>query len=77
MILLELLLLNMILIDCIYFIGLTMTLYKLTGNTLRNFKVGNCLGISLHLQMPFTNQPLYMLDPNMSQSKVQSEYLFL
>ena len=77
MILIELLLLNSILLDYIYFIGSAMTLSKLTGITLGPFTVCHCLGISLHLQTPCTYQPLDMLEPKMSQSKVPSEYLFL
>ena len=55
MILLELLLLHSIIIDCIYLIGLTATLSKLTGSTFGPFTVGHCLVISLHLQIPCTD----------------------
>ena len=61
----------------IYFIGSTITLSKLTGSTLGPFTVGHCLEISLNFQTPCIDQPLYMLEPNMPQSKVPSEYLFL
>ena len=55
MILLELLLLHRIIIDCIYLIGSTMTLYKLIDSTFGPLKVGHCLGISLDLQTPCTD----------------------
>ena len=70
MILLEIFLIHSIILGCIYFIESAMTLYKLTGSTLRPFTVGHCLGISLHLQTPCPYQPLEMLEPNMSQYKV-------
>ena len=66
MILLELLLLHSILLNCIYFIGSTMTLSKIIGSTFGPLVVGHCLGISLHLQTPCIDQPLDILGSNMS-----------
>ena len=54
-ILLELFLIHRIILDFIYFIGLAMTLSKITGNIFGPFTVGHCLGISLHLQTPCTD----------------------
>ena len=54
-----------------------MKIYKLTGSTVGPFVVGHCLVISFHLQTPCMNEPLYVLEPYISQSKVILEYLFL
>ena len=48
--LLDIFLLHMILLGCLYFISLAVTLYKLTGIKFRPFTIFHCLSIYLHFQ---------------------------
>ena len=77
MILLEISILHSIFLDCIYFIGSAMNLYKLIGITFGPFAFGHFLGIYLLLYTPCMDQPLDILEPNMTQSKVPLDYNFM
>ena len=72
MILLELLLLHRILLYCMYFIGSTLNLFKLTGSTLGTFTVGHCEFVKGH---PQPNKLNTIKNNHMKEQELKKDHL--